>query len=191
MISSLKTSGEGVIKRNTAVSPVLTNDDQFFDTQTRSWTMEAIDFTLDFGSTSSERNSLVCATKTMSTSALGSGDKGPRLQTSACDQLYDNRSLYNVSHMQMMIHPPIPCSRNWTQVESTANENIPLFKSPSTLDHGSSINYNSSSEAGTITCMPDSCLGTVSELPPVLHLNKHAAAITIPDVICCVINPYP
>merc|ERR1719382_1381413 len=142
----------------------------------------------------------------MSTSGLGSGNESPPSQTYpvmnlnsssgqkhtqhefgqlylplACDQLYENHSL----------NPPILRSRRRTQDLSTTYGNVPSVKSPGTLNHGSSCKYSSSSNLKIGTCTPDPYLGASPQLPPVLQLNKQAATITMPDGICCVINPYP
>lgn len=178
--------------------------------------MEGVDCMFDCGSISSKRFALMSTTNKMSTSGLGSGDesstfqkhsvmhsnstscrkhtqhvKGQPYLPSAGHQLYENHSLYKTANIQMMLHPLIPSSRQWTQDVSTANGDVPLLKSPGTLNHGSSVNNSSSSKSHTVTFTPDSYIGTSPELPPVLHLNKHPAAITMPDGIYCVINPYP
>lgn len=40
-------------------------------------------------------------------------------------------------------------------------------------------------------CIPNSDIAASPELPPVLQLHKHPAAVTFPDGICCVIIPHP
>jgi len=47
------------------------------------------------------------------------------------------------------------------------------------------------SKSHNVICTPDSCLSMATELPPVLHLQKHPAALNLPDGISCVITPYP
>lgn len=108
---------------------------------------------------------------------------------SACDQLYANYSLYK-HHMQTTINPPISRSRPCTQCVSGTNGNVPLLKSPCTLNYYRSVNYSCSCKSHTITPACDSNLETSPELPPVLHLNKQPAA-TMPDGISCEIHPYP
>merc|ERR1719285_69362 len=151
----------------------------------------------------------------MSTSGLASGDESRPFQipsvmhlnssscqmhtqhvggqvyiTPACDQLYENHWLYK-DHMHTMINPPIiPRSRPCTQCVCRINGKVPLLKSPCARNYHRSVNHNCSCKSHTITSISDSYLETSPELPPVLHLNKHSAAITMPDGISCEINPY-
>lgn len=213
MISSVKTIGERIINRKAIGSPVLSNVDIFFDPATRRHNI------FDLRSKSSEPSSSVSTTKTMSNSELtledethlGQKQSMMRLNSShtcqrppghplivgaqickalSYDQLYENYPLCNMAHMRMTI-PLTNCSS--IQGVPCSNARGPLMISPYELDHGPATSHRSSSKLLSVTCIctPNSDRAASPELPPVLQLHKHPAAVTFPDGICCVIMPHP
>jgi len=80
--------------------------------------------------------------------------------------------------------------RQWTGIESSSTVKAPLYNCECKSDHGSPIDYYSC-QYHTVSRTPVSCSATSPEVPPVLNLHKHPAAVTFPNGICCVISPRP
>jgi len=213
MISSVKTLGERIINRKAIGSPVLSNVDIFFDPPTRRHNI------FDLRSKSSEASSSVSTTKTMSNSELTLEDETQlgqkhsmmRLNSShtcqlpperrqivgaqickplSYDQLYENHPFCNMAHMCMNI--PLT-HRSSTRGVPCSNARGPLIISPYELNYGPATSLRSSSKllSAKCICTPNSDISSSPELPPVLELHKHPAAVTFPDGICCVIMPHP
>jgi len=213
MISSVKALGERIINRKAIGSPVLSNADLFFDPPTRRNNI------VDFRSKSAEPSSSVSTTKTMSNSELTLEDETqPRQKHSmmhlnssrtcrlppehtqivgaqiceplSYDQLYENYPLYNMGHMHMTI--PL-AHRSCTRGVPCSNVSGPLMISPYMLDNNPATSHRSSPKLLSVMCIctPNPNIAVSPELPPVLQLHKHPAAVTFPDSICCVIMPHP
>jgi len=213
MIPSVKTLGERIINRKDIGTPVVSNVDLFFDPSTRRHNI------FDLRSKSSEAWSSVSTTKTMSNSEvtledetqLGQKHSIMRMNLShtcqlppehtqivgaqickplSYDQLYENHPLFNMAHMRMTIPLTHLSSTRGVPCSSVRG---PLMISPYELDHGPATSHRSSSKllSAKCVCTPNSDIAPSPELPPVLQLHKHQAAVAFPDGICCEIMPYP
>jgi len=111
-----------------------------------------------------------------------------REETQICQStVHEQRNKNNLmdnSNLQMISTPSIDRSSEFIRGVPSSDLNALLMNSSCTFAHDCSKSHN-------VTCTPDSRLAMSTELPPVLHLEKHPAAVPFPDGLSCMITPYP